>query len=238
MILVKKGEKKPENAKNMRKLTFKITEFYHVYNRGIDKRVIFASEEDYNRFAAYLYVLNDVHNPRPSNLFVGSRKNTIYKMGRGRPLVAIGAYCLMPNHFHILLTPLAENGVAKFMQKLQTAYAMYFNDKRTRTGRLFEGTFKASHIKSDAELKRTLAHIHLNPAKLFRTDWKDTMGSELQSLVGSALEYRYSSAGEYMTSKPLITTPKHFPKYFTKSFELARLMDYWLVSKSNERTVR
>jgi len=88
-------------------------------------------------------------------------------------LVDIGAYCLMPNHFHILLKEKTENGISKFMKKLSTGYSMYFNKRYERTGRLFEGTFKSVHADSDEYLKYLFAYIHLNPIKLINPVWKE-----------------------------------------------------------------
>src|SRR3954468_5400898 len=127
----------------MRKTKFKKEGHYHVFNRGVDNRTIFISQEDYDRFEAYLYLLNDAESPRASNFFVGNRAESIFESARSEPLVAIGAFSMLPTYFHLLVTPLLENGIAKFMQKITTAYTMYYNDKYSRTGSLFEGTYKA-----------------------------------------------------------------------------------------------
>jgi len=219
----------------MRRLQFAEEEFYHIYNRGVDKRVIFSGQADYDRFEAYLYILNDTESPRAANFFNGRRNEELYSSARTQQLVAIGAYCLMPNHFHILLTPLIENGVSKFMQKLQTAYTMYFNEKYVRNGSLLQGTFKAEHADRDEYLKYLYAYIHLNPAKLFNAEWKQKEKHELQYLGSSALDYRYSSAGEYLTGKYVITSPKHFPQYFARTKDLDAYIKYWQKYKDEER---
>jgi len=211
----------------MRRLEFSSGNYYNLYNRGVDKRVIFSGQADYDRLEAYLYILNDSENPRAANFFNGRRNSELFTSARTQPLIAIGAYCLMPNHFHILATPMVENGISKFMQKLQTAYTMYFNEKYVRSGSLFESTFKASLIENDDHLKYLFAYIHLNPAKLFNADWKQKDAHEFRYLASSALDYRYSSAGEYLTSKHIITSPKHFPKFFSKTRELDSFIAYW-----------
>ena len=215
----------------MRRMEFKEKEFYHLYNRGVDKRITFSGQIDYDRFEAYLYILNDSENPRAANFFNGRRNRELFHSARSEQLVAIGAYCLMPNHFHILATPLVEDGIPKFMQKLQTAYTMYFNDKYVRDGSLFQGTYKATHADRDEYLKYLYAYIHLNPAKLFNENWKTKEAHELRYLASSALDYRYSSAGEYLSGKHVITSPSYFPKYFSRTRDLDAYIQYWEKNK-------
>src|SRR3989344_1432783 len=121
---------------SLRKINFVPGEYYHIYNRGNSKQKIFFDSEDYQRFVDLLYATN---SPEKFNFSDSLKGISIYNKDRGERLVAIGAYCLMPNHFHILLTPLTEEGLTKFMQKLSTAYVMYFNRKYNHTGGLFEG---------------------------------------------------------------------------------------------------
>jgi len=123
----------------VRKVSFVSGEFYHVYNRGNSRQEIFHSQTDYDRFSALLYAANGAAS-------IDSREVSLEDMftfDRGEQQVAIGAYCLMPNHFHILVTPLVEGGLITFMRKLATGYSMYFNKKHHRTGSLFEGRFKS-----------------------------------------------------------------------------------------------
>ena len=91
---------------------------------------------------------------------------SLLDLPRKETLVDIGAYCLMPNHFHLLIRETAEGNISRFMLKLQTGYPMYFNKKYQRTGALFEGKFKAKHITNDNHLKYLFAYLHLNPVKI------------------------------------------------------------------------
>ncbi len=217
----------------MRKIQFAEGEFYHLYNRGVDKRVIFINKEDQERFQAYLYVLNDAHASRPmSYYFSKKRRDELFSDTRIEPLVAIGAYCLMSNHFHILATPLVENGISKFMHKLQTAYTMYFNEKSARSGSLFQGTYKATHVDDDEYLRYLYAYIHLNPAKLLTDDWHKASAEELRQLGSKILAYPYSSAGEYNLGKFVISNPKPFPKYFLKTTDMREHLQFWLKYKA------
>ncbi len=171
-----------------RKISFAENEFYHLYNRGVDKRKIYLSASDYRRFLALLYLANSTAPAHLANLLRGKQLKDLSTITREHPLVAIGAFCLMPNHFHILLTPLVEHGISKFMLKLETGYSMYFNKKYERSGALFQGKFKAEHASSDNYLKYLYAYIHLNPA---RAKWI-SVGQERLS------RYRWSSYPFYL----------------------------------------
>jgi len=193
-----------------RKIKFETGEFYHIYNRGVEKRVIFQDTKDYKRFLALLYIANSDKQVHISNsVWYKGALDDIFEKNRGNPLVAIGSYCLMPNHFHLLLTPLAQGGVSKFMLKLQTGYSMYFNKKNNRVGALFQGVFRSQHITDDIFLNYIFAYIHLNPAKLKNKNWKTQpkiLSNELKKFIA---EYPFSSLSEYISAnhKILDTTP-------------------------------
>src|SRR3989344_979129 len=155
----------------IRKVDLVEGEYYHIYNRGNSKQNIFLDKEDYFRFISLLYISNTSES---FNLYDLSRSSnfSVYEIDKTDILVHIGAFCLMPNHFHVLITQMEENGISKFMQKLSTAYSMYFNKKYKRTGCLFEGKFKSQHVDTDEYLKYLFSYIHLNPVKLIQEDWK------------------------------------------------------------------
>jgi len=213
-------------ARGVRKLTFAHGEFYHIYNRGVDKRVIFTSPTEYDRFLAYLFILNDAKRKRIDRLF--DAKRSLWEAKPPAPLVAIGAYCLMPNHFHLYLTPLVEDGVSKFMQRVQTAYTMYFNQKHRRSGALLQGTFKAQHASDDAYAKYLFSYIHLNPAKLKDAKWKERNVKDLKKLREFVRAYPYSSIAEYQSGSPRITDPSKFPNYLREQTDVASHIDVWL----------
>src|SRR3989344_2464285 len=194
-----------------RKTKFVIGEFYHIYNRGVEKRIIFPNISDYKRFLALLYLANSNEIIQFRNDFSRTFLEKIFEKDRGEPLVAIGAYCLMPNHFHLLLTPLVEGGISKFMLKLQTGYSMYFNKKNDRVGGLFQGVFKSQHIDKNEYLMYIYAYIHLNPTKLKNSEWKTQPKSFLNKLKKFIAEYPYSSLQEYLSGNYRILNPKPFP---------------------------
>ena len=109
----------------------------------------------------------------------------------------IGAFCLMPNHFHLLLQEITAGGIAKFMQKVGTSYGMYFNSKYERTGNVFVKPFRSRHVDDDIYLRHVASYIHLNPADLFEPQWKGGVLPNATNLLRQLEEYPYSSLGLY-----------------------------------------
>ncbi|QQS19868.1 transposase [Candidatus Saccharibacteria bacterium] len=135
---------------------FETGAYYHVYNRGVEKRIIFSDDQDYTVFLGLLkkYLANDRRD---------ANKNNRHRFPSLESEVALLAYCLMPNHFHLLVYQMTESGVEKLMRRVSTGYVMYFNEKYNRVGSLFQGPYKASRITSDAYLYHISRYIHLNP---------------------------------------------------------------------------
>ncbi len=145
---------------NMRKTQFEIGEHYHIYNRGVDKRSIFEDKEDLLRFLQSMEEFNVVE---PNG---GIYSNSFHKnkeLGNRVPkLVRFVGYCLNQNHYHFILSPIAEKGVQKFMHKLSLGYTNYFNEKYTRSGSLFQGKYKAIHIETNEYLLHLSVYVNLN----------------------------------------------------------------------------
>jgi len=198
-----------------RNVTFVPGEFYHLYNRGTEKRTLFKDGADHKRFIDLLYLSNsgvgiNVRDVRRTH-------HDIFDFDRGKTLVDIGAYCLMPNHFHILVTPRTDTGLAEFMRKLGTSYSMYFNKRYERTGALFEGKFKAKHADTDEYLKYLFAYIHLNPVKLIQSDWKEKGILNREAAYQYVSTFQYSSLPDHIgQERPenIIIDVKAFPEYF------------------------
>jgi putative transposase len=129
--------------------------FYHVYNRGVEKRAIFHDDQDYAAFTKLLRkYLDPSYTASPGEIRRPSYAQSIQLL----------AYCLMPNHFHLLLYQLDdEKALEKLFRSLMTGYVMYFNQKYRRSGPLFQGRYKASLINSDSYLQHISRYIHLNP---------------------------------------------------------------------------
>lgn len=145
----------------MRKKPLVENEFYHIYNRGVDKRDIFLDESDYQRFVKCTKEFN-CKDPIGSLYEKYLREKKTGMEIESPPIVEIIAYCLNPNHFHLILKQIGEKGIEKFMQKIGVGYTMYFNQKYDRSGALFQGKFKSAHINSNATLLRLSVYVNCN----------------------------------------------------------------------------
>ena len=205
-------------------------EWYHCYNRGVDKRTVFETKNDYKRFLETLYLSNSSETGKRNNL-TNQNKHEILTLPRKEPhLVAIGAYCLMPNHFHILLKELEEGGISKFMHKVGTSYTMYFNLKNDRTGNLFVKPFRSKHVGTDRYFKHVGHYIHLNSGDLFESGWKAKAPRNIQKLKERIEKYPYSSLPDYLniqrpekaildeTSMELFRSDVPFPTLLAEAF--------------------
>lgn len=183
-----------------RKTPFVNGEYYHIYSRGVEKRRIFLNTKDYDRFVALLYIMNQDVSFRMDN-FLQIHKNNlreVFKEKRGTALVSILGYCLMPNHFHLILYEHAEGGISKFMGKLLTAYSMYFNKKYERSGPLLTHPFRSEHINNESQFMYIFSYAHLNPLSIIDKKWK-TNGVKNKKGTEEFLEkYQYSSYQDFL----------------------------------------
>jgi len=172
--------------------------YYHVFNRGNRSQPIFLDTKDFKRYLENLKKHKDKHN------------------------VSILAYCLMPNHVHLLLRQNGPDPISSFMQRTHTAYTMYFNLKHKVTGHVFEGRFKAKNIARDEYLMHVSRYIHLNPL----------------GLVKKLPSYKWSSYNAYIsgTADP-IANPKHILNYFKRKNQtiVDAQMEYKLFVRSEEK---
>ncbi|KKT39749.1 MAG: Transposase [Candidatus Giovannonibacteria bacterium GW2011_GWA2_44_13b] len=167
---------------SMRKVKFTDGEFYHIYNRGTDKRKIFVDENDLERF---LQSLREFNNQKPiGSLFENSFRD---KTKLGNPvtkLVDIVCYCLNPNHFHLILKQRIDGGLSEFMHRLGSGYTRFFNIKYKRSGVLFQGKFKAKHINSNNYLLRVGTYVNQNNlvhkirGNFYRSSWLEYANKE------------------------------------------------------------
>ncbi len=172
-------------------------EWYHCYNRGVDKRVVFKTAADYDRFMAILFLCNGDKTVHLSNRNDTKLQSILLSQDikRGEPLVDIAAYSLMPNHVHFVLRSSRDDGIARFMQKVFTAYTMYFNKRRHRTGALFAGTYKAKRIYDDRYLKRVVPYVLLNSADLIEPRWRENAAGVIEKKL---LNYPYASLPDFL----------------------------------------
>lgn len=211
---------------SVRTITFAPAEYYHIYNRGVDRRTIFLDESDYKRFQLLLYSANSATPIHLSNYSDWQNLN-FSEIKRGERLVDIGAYCLMPNHFHLLLKEKEDGGITQFMLKLSTGYSMYFNKKKHRTGALFEGRFKAEHAFDDTYLKYLYAYVHLNPVSLVEPKWRKNGIQDMGRARELLREYRFSSYLDLLGTERVesaLLNREEFPDYFA-DVDLGTLAD-------------
>ena len=135
-------------------------EIYHVYNRGVDKRITFSDKQDFFQFLQMLDLFNNEESCGGVNQY--KYPKNLKQREQNKKLVEIIAYCLNQNHYHLLLRQIGEDGISRFMQKVGTGYTKYFNQKNERTGPLFSGGFKSKHVGTDNYLKGLSAYINLN----------------------------------------------------------------------------
>ncbi len=163
------------------------SQFYHIYNRGVEKRNIFTNKWDYSRFLQTLNYYRKVPLPMKLSDF---RRNKLRKeiVGDQKEMVKIYCYCLMPNHFHLLVQQLEDNGISKFLRKITDSYTRFFNTKHKRIGPLFQGSFRAKFIESDEYILQVSKYIHRNPFSL--NNWRENIQT-----------YPYSSYNWYLSNQ-------------------------------------
>jgi len=171
---------------------FAVGEWYHCYNRSIEKRAAFEDIRDYHRFLELLYLANDEFRLRRDDIGI-LKFDEVLNIPRGKKLVAVGAFCLMPNHFHLVLKEVSEGGITTFMRKIGTAYTMYFNSRHNRAGNLFLKPFQSRHVAADHHFQHLISYVHCNPAVLYEPEWKTTRVVDPQFLGERVAAYQYSS---------------------------------------------
>ena len=162
---------------------------YHIYNRGVEKRTIFQDDQDYKVFLNYLKnCLEPPVKPEEKKIKIG---NTVFtKLERLAKnfyqQIELLVYCLMPNHFHLLVKQKSPRSIESFTRSLLTRHSTYFNKRYSRVGSLFQGTYKAILVEDENYLLHLSRYIHLNPS-YHNKDVKDT-----------PLHLYYSSYGDYL----------------------------------------
>jgi|SRR3989344_7059279 len=193
----------------MRKTPLVTGEHYHIFNRGVDKRDIFLDYDDLNRFYKSVQIFNSVEP-------IGSIFETSFETWRSDrqvedKLVEIVAYCLNPNHFHLLLKQVVDNGISEFMKRIG-GYTWYFNNKYSRTGSLFGGKFKSLHIDTNEYLLHVSVYINLNSRlankklSLSKSSWEEYISDSTGICNPSIVLEQYTNKDAYK-------------KFATSSFE-------------------
>lgn len=183
----------------MRDVPFVEGEYYHLYNRGVDKRIFFEDRTDLARFLKSIDEFNCV-NPVGS-LFLNSFNKNRKKRGK---LIEIICYCLNPNHFHFVVRQTEKNGISEFMKRLSGGYTQYFNARHKRSGVLFQGRFRSSHIDSNEYLLHVSAYVNLNnrfkgvPHLISQSSWEEYLGDDKFGICNPEIVLgQFRSVGEY-----------------------------------------
>lgn len=194
--------------------------FYHVFNRGVEKRQIFSSEADYERFLQTMYYYQ-FSGPKPR--FSTHKRFRSKDFDKNPKIVEIICYCLMPNHFHLLIKQLRDGGLQEFIRKSINSYTKYYNTKNKRVGPLFQGEFKATAIETDEQLLHLSRYIHLNPY--------------VSDLVEDPKDYNHSSYPYFVDLKEDLISVKQPVLDFFKKVEDYKsfISDYQGYAKELER---
>lgn len=201
-------------------------EIYHIIQRGIEDKPIFLDKNDYFRGIFSLYEFNNANlitirerraERKRLKVYRGSSPVDLKVMEEEERLrrdlfVEILAFCLMPNHIHLILRQLKDNGTSEFMRKMG-AYVTYFNLRYKRKGHLFQDKFKAVHIEDDEQLKTTFVYVHTNPVSLVEPGWKEKGIKDLKKTKEFIENYKWSSYADYIGGK-------NFPSLTSREFLL------------------
>lgn len=172
-------------------------ELYHVYNRGADKRKVFYADGDWQHCQRLLYTRNSTKRIDSERV----KRLPLHMVDRGEAIVDIVAYCLMPNHIHLLIHERTEGGISSFMGKWGTAFSKYMNTKYERSGPLMCRPFRSRHVHDDAYLRWLFAYIHLNPIELQQSDFKERGIKNARQAKKYLENYRYSSYCDYFVGE-------------------------------------
>ncbi len=198
----------------IRKTPFVNEEYYHVFNRGVDKRHIFGEYNDINRFFQSIQEFNTI-DPIGS-IFENSFRERPLGSSTPKPLVNFICYCINPNHFHFILRQIIDKGIERFMHRLGTGYTNYFNNKYERRDSLFQGRFKSVHVDSNEYLLHLSAYINLN-------DRVHQLGSSTPKLVRSSWDEYVDDQGNFCEKEIILGQFNNPAEY--KNFAESSLID-------------
>jgi len=191
----------------MRKTKFSSGEYYHIFNRGVDKREIFSDNNDLARF---FQSMSEFNTKEPiGSIFENSFRDSALggRAAKSKKLVNFICFCLNPNHYHFVLEQVADNGIQKFMHRLGGGYTWYFNNKNKRNGVLFQGKYKSVHIGTNEYLLHMSAYVNLNnkvhqlggsAAKLTMSSWKEYFKNDKEGFCNKEIILRqFNGTEEY-----------------------------------------
>ena len=226
-------------------------EYYHIFNRGVEKRKTFLNVADFFRFIFSLYELNDKNmvvmrerikerkSRNSKNKYIGETSVFINK--KKEPLVEVVAFCLMLNHYHLILRQLVDGGISLFMKKLSNSYTGYFNEKYKRKGigSLFQGRFKAVHIENDRQLTALVAYVFTNPIELVEKNWKEGLVKDPSRASQFLKTYRWSSYLDCIgiSNFPSVTKRDFITEFFGSPEKIQEFIESRILYKTELKKV-
>lgn len=210
---------------------------YHIVIRGLEE--IFKDESDYYRGIFSIYEFN---NASPVVIRERRKARRKEKANKGQSsvdtrdqFVEILAFCFMPNHIHLLLRQMKDDGISKFMRKLGTGYAYYFNKKYNRVGHLFQSRFRAVSIKTDEQLKNVFVYIHTNPVSLKEPGWKERGIQQVGEVIKFLEDYKWSSYADYLDKKnfPSVTAREFIVQALGGKINCIEFLKNWIKYKGD-----
>ncbi|OGZ24751.1 MAG: hypothetical protein A2896_02645 [Candidatus Nealsonbacteria bacterium RIFCSPLOWO2_01_FULL_43_32] len=213
-------------------------EIYHTVIRTVENLKLFRDEKDYFRMIHDLFEFNDT-SPVSSNFrffqkskLTGSDPDS-YKRGVREMLVEILAFCLMPNHVHLLLRQIRDGGISQFMKKIGGGYGVYYNQRHKRVGHLFQGKYRLVHIENDKQLYTIFVYVHTNPVAIIFPGWKERGIEDAKKVINFARDYRWSSYPDYLGVKnfPSLTSREFLAETMGGVKGCKEAVDSWLEFK-------
>ncbi|OGI70511.1 hypothetical protein A3A09_00670 [Candidatus Nomurabacteria bacterium RIFCSPLOWO2_01_FULL_42_20] len=219
---------------------------YHVFNRGVEKRKIFMNDQDYSRFIIGLEFFNQKN---PIDLWGFLTKNlkgkNVQKLlaeklkeeraKKSKPIVEILVFCLMPNHFHLVIREIVEGGLSWFMNKMG-GYSSYFNKQNKRVGPLFQSRFKCVLINNDQQLQAIFNYVHTNAVELIEHGWKEFRVKDYKKAIDFLNNYKWSSYRDYIEepTNSLVTNRDFFNNLLDGSNGCRDAVEEWIKFKAQD----
>ncbi|MDD5433444.1 MAG: transposase [Candidatus Pacebacteria bacterium] len=227
-----------------RKDQFTNNEIYHITLRGIDEKRIFRDIHDYYRMIFSVYEFNNVkpvsiqHRRKERERWKNSKSlSSGIEEDKRERIVDILAFVWMPNHIHLLLNQLQEGGITKFMRKVGTGFAAYFNKKYNKSGYVFQNRFFSLRIDHNEQLKNAFTYINVNPASLVEPKWKEFGIKDSDKVINFLENYKWSSYQDYLgrDNFPSVTHRGFITNIFGGINNIQRFVDNWILYKKECR---
>lgn len=225
-----------------RKEQFANREIYHIVLRGIDDNLIFKDINDYYRGIFSIYELNNtksitIKDRRKIRAIIKKKLSRGPSSGQSPSerderdkLVEVFSFTFMPNHLHLLLRQIKDDGITKFMSKVGTGYGGYFNRKYGRKGYVFQNRFSAVHMETEEQLKNVFVYIHTNSISLIEPNWKEKGIKNPEEVIKFLENYKWSSYQDYIGKKnfPSVTDRDFILKIMGGEKGCKEFVEYWI----------